>query len=78
MCQEQFQSPFHSVHMAVDQAGQHIFAPSIDNRGPQACLGIQLGATENAAAVKDLLTRLRQQGLAPCGYGSAEPLSPTA
>src|SRR6185436_10471612 len=35
----------------------------IDREGVKQVLGIQLGATENAAAVKLLLTRLRDQGL---------------
>ncbi len=41
----------------------HISAVGVDSEGRKHVLGIQLGATENAAAVKDLLTRLRQQGL---------------
>ena len=45
--------------------GSHhvISAVGVDIEGRKHVLGIQLGATENAAAVKDLLTRLRQQGL---------------
>ncbi len=45
--------------------GSHhvISAVGVDSEGRKHVLGIQLGATENAAAVKDLLTRLRQQGL---------------
>ena len=35
----------------------------IDRQGCKHILGIELGATENAAAVKTLLTRLRDQGL---------------
>ena len=43
---------------------QHVSsAVGVDIEGRQHVLGIPLGATENAAAVKDLLTRLRQQGL---------------
>ena len=40
-----------------------ISAVGVDVQGRKHVLGIQLGATENAAAVKDLLTRLREQGL---------------
>ncbi len=35
----------------------------VDGKGSKHVLGIQLGATENAAAVKDLLTHLRDHGL---------------
>jgi len=35
----------------------------VDVHGRKHVLGIQLGATENSAAVKDLLIRLREQGL---------------
>jgi len=43
---------------------QHVIsAVGVDVEGRKHVLGIQLGATENAAAVKDLLTRLREQGL---------------
>ncbi len=43
--------------------GSHhvISAVGVDSEGRKHVLGIQLGATENAAAVKDLLTRLRQK-----------------
>ena len=40
-----------------------INAVGVDREGRKHVLGIQLGATENAAAVKDLLVRLREQGL---------------
>jgi len=39
-------------------------AVGVDEQGRKHVLGIQLGATENAAAVRDLLTHLRDQGLA--------------
>lgn len=40
-----------------------ISAVGVDREGRKHVLGLQLGATENAAAVKDLLIRLREQGL---------------
>jgi transposase-like protein len=40
-----------------------ISAVGIDREGTKHILGIELGATENAAAVKSLFTRLRDQGL---------------
>ncbi len=40
-----------------------ISAVGIDRNGAKHILGIELGATENAAAVKSLFTRLRDQGL---------------
>lgn len=45
--------------------GSHhvISAVGVDAQGRKHVMGIQLGATENAAAVKDLLVRLREQGL---------------
>lgn len=45
--------------------GSHhvISAVGIDRNGSKHVLGIQVGATENAAAVKQLLTNLRDQGL---------------
>ena len=43
---------------------QHVIsAVGVDVHGRKHVLGIQLGATENSAAVKDLLIRLREQGL---------------
>lgn len=35
----------------------------IDREGVKHVLGLEVGATENAAAVKQLLTTLREQGL---------------
>jgi putative transposase len=45
--------------------GSHhvISAVGVDRSGSKHVLGIQVGATENAAAVKQLLTNLRDQGL---------------
>jgi len=45
--------------------GSHhvISAVGVDRAGSKHVLGIQLGATENAAAVKDLLVGLRERGL---------------
>jgi putative transposase len=44
--------------------GHHVIsAVGIDREGTKHVLGIELGATENAAAVKALFTRLRDQGL---------------
>jgi len=45
--------------------GSHhvISAVGVDRNGNKHVLGIQVGATENAAAVKQLLTSLREQGL---------------
>ena len=45
--------------------GEHpvISAVGVDREGRKPVLGIQLGGTENTAAVKDLLPRLREQGL---------------
>jgi putative transposase len=40
-----------------------ISAVGVDRAGVKHALGIELGATENAAAVKQLLTNLRDQGL---------------
>lgn len=47
------------------QFGSHhvISAVGVDITGRKQVLGIQLGATENAAAVKDLLVHLRERGL---------------
>jgi putative transposase len=45
-------------------ADHHILsAVGVDPQGKKHILGIELGATENAAAVKRLLTRLRDHGL---------------
>ena len=45
--------------------GSHhvISAVGVDRNGNKHVLGIQVGATENAAAVKQLLSNLREQGL---------------
>jgi len=43
--------------------GSHHGAVGVDRNGSKHVLGIQVGATENAAAVKQLLTNLRDQGL---------------
>lgn len=40
-----------------------IAAVGVDEKGCKRVLGIQQGATENAAAVKDLLERLVTQGV---------------
>lgn len=42
-----------------------IAAVGVDKKGRNHVLGIQEGATENAAAVKDLLERLVAQGVKP-------------
>jgi transposase-like protein len=45
-------------------ADHHILsAVGVDGQGKKHILGIELGATENAASVKRLLTRLRDHGL---------------
>ncbi len=53
------------IYLDGMQFGTHhvISAVGVDVQGCKHVLGLQLGATENAAAVKDLLTRLREQGL---------------
>ena len=53
------------IYLDSMQCGSHhvISAVGVDRKGRKHVLGIQLGATENAAAVKDLLVRLREQGL---------------
>jgi transposase-like protein len=53
------------VYLDGMRFGTHhlINAVGVDRQGRKHVLGIQLGATENAAAVKDLLVRLREQGL---------------
>ena len=51
--------------------GSHhvISAVGVDHAGSKHVLGIQAGATENAAAVKQLFTHLREQGLpTDCKY----------
>ena len=46
------------------QFGAHhaISAVGVDSQGQKHVLGLQLGATENTAAVKVLLTHLREHG----------------
>ena len=53
------------IYIDGQRFGAHhvISAVGIDREGGKHILGIELGATENAAAVKTLLTRLRDQGL---------------
>ena len=54
------------IYIDGQRFGTHhvISAVGIDRQGCKHILGIELGATENAAAVKTLLTRLRDQGIA--------------
>jgi putative transposase len=54
-----------AIYIDGQRFGDHhvISAVGIDREGVKQVLGIQLGATENAAAVKLLLTGLRDQGL---------------
>jgi transposase-like protein len=53
------------IYIDGQRFGAHhvISAVGIDREGAKHILGIELGATENAAAVKSLFTRLRDQGL---------------
>jgi putative transposase len=53
------------IYIDGQRFGEHhvISAVGIDRAGAKHVLGIQMGATENAAAVKDLLTALRARGL---------------
>ncbi len=53
------------VYIDGQRFGSHhvISAVGVDRSGSKHVLGIQVGATENAAAVKQLLTNLRDQGL---------------
>jgi putative transposase len=53
------------IYIDGQRFGAHhvISAVGIDREGVKHILGLELGATENAAAVKSLLTRLRDQGL---------------
>jgi transposase-like protein len=53
------------IYIDGQQFGDHhvISAVGIDSRGVKHVLGIEMGATENAAAVKALLTGLRERGL---------------
>ena len=53
------------IYLDGMQCGSHrvISAVGVGCKGRKHVLGIQLGATENAVAVKDLLVRLGEQGL---------------
>jgi transposase-like protein len=53
------------IYIDGQRFGAHhvISAVGIDREGAKHILSLELGATENAAAVKSLLTRLRDQGL---------------
>ena len=53
------------IYLDGQRFGSHhvISAVGVDREGKKHILGIELGATENAAAVKRLLTHLRDQGL---------------
>jgi transposase-like protein len=53
------------VYVDGQRFGAHhvISAVGVDREGKKHILGIELGATENAAAVKRLFTHLRDQGL---------------
>jgi len=55
-----------AIYIYGQRFGNHhvISAVGIDREGSKHVLGIELGATENAGAVKSLLTGLRQRGLA--------------
>lgn len=53
------------IYIDGQRFGEHhvISGVGIDRQGAKHVLGIEIGATENAAAVKKLLTGLRDQGL---------------
>src|SRR5207244_11187547 len=53
------------IYMDGQRFGTHhiLSAVGVDVEGKKHIMGIAAGATENAAAVKALLTRLRDQGL---------------
>jgi putative transposase len=53
------------IYIDGQRFGAHhvISGVGVDRQGAKHVLGIQMGATENAAAVKNLLTGLREQGL---------------
>jgi len=55
-----------AIYIDGQRFGEHhvISAVGIDREGSKHVLGIEMGATENAAAVKNLLTGLRDRGLA--------------
>lgn len=54
------------IYIDGQRFGEHhiLSAVGVDAEGKKHILGIEAGATENAASVKRLLTRLRDQGLA--------------
>ena len=54
-----------AIYVDGQRFGEHdvISAVGVDREGHKHILGIEPGATENAAAVKNLFTRLRDQGL---------------
>jgi len=54
-----------AIYIDGQRFGDHhvISAVGVDRHGTKHVLGIRCGATENAAAVKELLTGLREQGL---------------
>jgi putative transposase len=54
-----------AIYIDGQRFGDHhvISAVGVDRNGVKHVLGIEIGATENAAAVKKLLTALRDQGL---------------
>lgn len=59
------------IYIDGQRFGAHhiLSAVGVDRKGRKHILGIEAGATENAAAVKRLLTHLRDQGLATdCTY----------
>ena len=53
------------IYIDGQRFGNHhvISGVGIDREGSKHILGIEMGATENAAAVKNLLTGLRDRGL---------------
>lgn len=55
-----------AIYIDGQRFGDHhvISAVGIDRQGSKHVLGIEMGATENAASVKNLLTGLRDRGLA--------------
>ncbi len=59
------QSDLLAIYIDGQRFGAHhvLSALGVDRGGSKQIPGIELGATENAAAVKALLTRLREQGL---------------
>src|SRR5271165_77170 len=53
------------IYIGGQRFGDHLIisAAGVDIEGKKHVLGLAAGATENAAAVKGLLTHLREQGL---------------